>query len=156
MQIRVLAIGTRMPAWVDTAVDDYTRRLPPGFDLQWHEIRAEARSASGNPAAWMRREAARIDSARPPGSTLVVLDERGTDLDTAGFAQRLRAWQALARPVAILIGGPDGLAASLRAQAQESLRLSRLTLAHPLVRVVLAEQIYRAWSLLAGHPYHRA
>jgi 23S rRNA (pseudouridine1915-N3)-methyltransferase len=156
MQIRVLAVGTRMPAWVDAAVDDYTRRLSGSVDLQWREIRAEPRSAGGNPAAWMRREAGRIDSARAPGSLLVVLDERGTDLDTAGFAQRLRGWQEAARPVTMLIGGPDGLDPSLRAQAAESIRLSSLTLAHPLVRVVLAEQLYRAWSLLAGHPYHRA
>jgi 23S rRNA (pseudouridine1915-N3)-methyltransferase len=85
-----------------------------------------------------------------------VLDERGRDLDTPGLAGRMRAWQEDARPVAILIGGPDGLDPALKARADEAIRLSSLTLPHPLVRVLLAEQLYRGWSILAGHPYHRS
>jgi 23S rRNA (pseudouridine1915-N3)-methyltransferase len=155
MLIRVVAVGTRMPAWVGAAVDDYTKRFPPGFTVEFREVRAEARSNAGNAAAWMLKEAGRIEAALPAGCRLVVLDERGRDLDTRRLAERMRAWQEEARPVALLIGGPDGLDATLKARADESLRLSSLTLPHPLVRVLLAEQLYRGWSILAGHPYHR-
>jgi 23S rRNA (pseudouridine1915-N3)-methyltransferase len=155
MLIRVIAVGTRMPAWVGAAVEDYAKRLPPGFTFELREIRAESRTSGGNAAGWMRKEAARIEAALPAGAWLVMLDERGRDLTTAQLATRLRVWQEQARPVAILIGGPDGLDASLGTRADESIRLSSLTLPHPLVRVLLAEQLYRAWSILAGHPYHR-
>lgn len=155
MLIRVIAVGTRMPAWVGTAVDDYTKRFPAGFTVEFREVRAEVRSSTGNPAGWMQKEAARIEAALPPGARIVALDERGRDLDTRRLAERMRAWQEDARPVALLIGGPDGLDPSLKARADEALRLSSLTLPHPLVRVLLAEQIYRGWSILTGHPYHR-
>lgn len=155
MLIRVVAVGTRMPAWVDAAVGEYTKRLPAGIDLDWREIRPEHRVRGAGTVALMQKEAARIDSALPAACRVVALDEHGTDLDTPGFAARLRAWQEEARSVAILIGGPDGLDPALKARASESIRLSSLTLPHPLVRVLLAEQLYRAWSILAGHPYHR-
>lgn len=155
MLIRVVAVGTRMPAWVGAAVDDYLKRLPAGFTVEMREVRAEARSSSGSAAAWMQKEAARIEAALPAGSRIVALDERGRDLDTQKLAARMRAWQEDARPVAILIGGPDGLDPPLKARADETMRLSSLTLPHPLVRVLLAEQLYRGWSILAGHPYHR-
>jgi 23S rRNA (pseudouridine1915-N3)-methyltransferase len=155
MLIRVIAVGTRMPAWVQTPVDDYTARMPGDFRVEWKEVRAEQRSSRESPATWMAREAQRIRAALPAQANLVALDERGTDLDTRGFADRLRRWQLAARPVAILIGGPDGLEPSLKSQASERIRLSSLTLPHPLVRVMLAEQLYRAWSVLADHPYHR-
>lgn len=156
MLIRVIAVGTRMPAWVDAVVSDYTRRLPAGFSVELREVRAEARTGAGNAASWMQKEALRIDAALPAACRLVVLDERGRDLDTAGLAARMRSWQEDARPVAILIGGPDGLDPALKARADEAIRLSSLTLPHPLVRVLLAEQLYRGWSVLAGHPYHRS
>lgn len=155
MLIRIIAVGTRMPGWVSAAVDDYTKRLPAGFTVEVREIRAESRTGAGNAGAWMRKEAARIEAALPAGARVVVLDERGSDLGTVQLAARLRAWQEQAQPVAILIGGPDGLDPALKARAHESIRLSSLTLPHALVRVLLAEQIYRAWSILAGHPYHR-
>lgn len=156
MLIRVLAVGTKMPAWVQLAMDDYVTRMPPEIRVEWKEVRAEARSSRESAATWMAREAQRIRAALPGQATLVALDERGTDLDTRAFADRLERWQRAAQPVAILIGGPDGLDPTLKAQASERIRLSSLTLPHPLVRVVLAEQLYRAWSLLANHPYHRA
>lgn len=155
MLIRVLAVGTKMPAWVQHAVDDYGGRLPPEIRLEWKEVRAEGRSSRESVATWMAREAQRMRAALPEQATVVALDERGSDLDTQGFAQRLRRWREAGRPVAILIGGPDGLDPSLKSNASERIRLSSLTLPHPLVRVLLAEQLYRAWSLLAGHPYHR-
>jgi 23S rRNA (pseudouridine1915-N3)-methyltransferase len=155
MLIRVIAVGTRMPAWVQQGMNEYAGRLPPELRLEWREVRAEARGAGATPEVWMAREAQRIRDALPAGATTVALDERGADVTTRGLADRLRRWQDEARPVALLIGGPDGLDASLKAGAAERLRLSSLTLPHPLVRVVLAEQLYRAWSLNAGHPYHR-
>jgi 23S rRNA (pseudouridine1915-N3)-methyltransferase len=155
MLIRVVAVGTKMPAWVGAAVDDYSRRLPPDWRLEWREVRAEPRGASGHAQAWMQREAERIRAALPAGARRVVLDERGSDIDTHGLAQRIAHWRGDARPVAIVIGGPDGLDATFARGADETLRLSSLTLPHPLVRVLLAEQLFRAWSILAGHPYHR-
>lgn len=156
MRLRVIAVGTRMPAWVEQAVGEFSARLPAGFDLEWHEVRAAPRRRPPDPARWMRDEAARIEALVPAAAHRVVLDEHGRDLDTPALAQRLAAWREAARPVALLIGGPDGLDPTLKAGADETLRLSSLTLPHPLVRVVLAEQLYRAWSINAGHPYHRA
>jgi len=144
-----------MPAWVDTATSDYSSRLPPELGLEWREIRAEPRSASGSPAVWMQKEADRIRAAVIPGAWRVVLDERGRDLTTRQFALRLGAWRERGTPVTMVIGGPDGVDPSLRDEADELLRLSSLTLPHPLVRVMLAEQLFRAWSILTGHPYHR-
>ena len=155
MLIRVIAVGTRMPAWVTQAADDYASRLPPEIRVEWREVRAEPRSGRDSAEVWMSREARRIRDALPEGGHLVALDERGTDLDTRGFASRVQRWQRDARPVAIVIGGPDGIDAALKADAAERIRLSSLTLPHPLVRVILAEQLYRAWSVLANHPYHR-
>lgn len=151
----MVAVGTRMPRWVEEAVDDYTGRLPPELRVEWREVKAEPRSGAGDAATWMAREAQRIRTALPPAARLVVLDERGADLSTRELAGRLRRWQDDARAVAVVIGGPDGLDASLKAQADETLRLSSLTLPHALVRVILAEQLFRAWSVLANHPYHR-
>ncbi|MFO1197689.1 MAG: 23S rRNA (pseudouridine(1915)-N(3))-methyltransferase RlmH [Burkholderiaceae bacterium] len=155
LAIRIVAVGTKMPAWVQAGIDDYGARLPRDWRVEWREVRAEPRAAGGAAATWMAREAQRIRAALPAGARLVALDEKGDAPDTHAFAQRLSRWQQDARPVALLIGGPDGLDAELKAECAERLRLSSLTLPHPLVRVVLAEQIFRAWSLLAGHPYHR-
>lgn len=155
MLIRVIAVGTRMPRWVDEVVADYTSRLPSEWRLEWREVRAETRSSGGTPEVWMAREARRIREALPQGAHLVVLDERGSDLSTRDLAARMARWQENATAVALVIGGPDGLEAALKSEARERLRLSSLTLPHPMVRVVLAEQLYRGWSVLANHPYHR-
>jgi len=155
MRIRIVAVGTKMPAWVDAANADYLRRLPAEWRIEWREVRAEPRGTSGDVAVWMQREAARIRNALSDGARIVALDERGDDLDSVALAGRVRDWQRDARPVAIVIGGPDGLDRSLLAAADERIRLSSLTLPHALVRVVLAEQLFRAWSIGSGHPYHR-
>lgn len=155
MRIRVVAVGTKVPAWVDAAVGEYDRRLPPDWRIDWKPVRAEPRSAGGSAAQWMAREAARIRDAIPAGARIVALDERGADVDSPGLAARAAAWRRAGDPVAMVIGGPDGLDPSLRAQAAETLRLSSLTLPHALVRVLLAEQWYRAWAIAGGHPYHR-
>lgn len=155
MQLRVIAVGTKMPGWVEQAVDDYTRRMPPELRVEWRAVKAETRGASGSAAQWKSREAQRIADALPAGAHVVLLDERGDDLGSAQLAQRLARWQRLGRPVAILIGGPDGVDDTIRQRSDEALRLSSLTLPHALVRVVLAEQLFRAWSILENHPYHR-
>jgi 23S rRNA (pseudouridine1915-N3)-methyltransferase len=154
--IRIIAVGTKMPAWVNTAVDDYSLRMPAEFALQWKEVKAEIRGASGTSTQWMAKEAQKITEHIPQPCHRVLLDEKGKDVTTAQLSARLSIWRDQALPVAILIGGPDGIAPELKQTAHESIRLSSLTLPHPMVRVLLAEQLYRAWSILANHPYHRA
>jgi 23S rRNA (pseudouridine1915-N3)-methyltransferase len=155
MLLRVVAVGLKMPAWVDEAVDDYGRRMPPELRVEWRAVKAESRQGGGNAKQWQAREAQRIRDALPDGARIVALDERGDDLDSARLAERLGRWQQEAGAVALLIGGPDGIDPALKAASHERIRLSSLTLPHALVRVVLAEQLYRAWSINAGHPYHR-
>lgn len=155
MRIRVIAVGLKMPAWVDEAVGDFSRRMPPELRIDWKPVKAEARSTGASADQWRSREAERIRDALPAGARLVLLDERGSDLDSVRLASRLSDWQRDAQPIALVIGGPDGVDESIRSLASETLRLSSLTLPHALVRVLLAEQLYRAWSINAGHPYHR-
>jgi 23S rRNA (pseudouridine1915-N3)-methyltransferase len=156
LQIKIIAVGTKMPAWVESAVNDYSGRMPTEFALQWKEVKAEMRSSTSNAAQWMQREAVKISEQLPASCHRVLLDEKGKDLTTAQLAHRLSFWREQGLPVAIIIGGPDGVDPSIKQTANETLRLSSLTLPHPMVRVVLAEQLYRAWSILTNHPYHRA
>ena len=154
MKLQVLAIGQRQPAWAEAAWADFAKRFPPEMRLELKALKAEARHAR-TAAQCMAAEAQRIEAALPKGARRGVRDERGASLNTVQLADRLRAWRAEGRDVALLIGGPDGLDAALKAGADETLRLSDLTLAHAFVRVLLAEALYRAWSLHQGHPYHR-
>ncbi|MGB7306810.1 MAG: 23S rRNA (pseudouridine(1915)-N(3))-methyltransferase RlmH [Burkholderiaceae bacterium] len=155
MSLHVMAVGTRMPKWVQLGTDEYTRRMPTGLDVQWQEIRAETRSTSTSVATCMEREAQRIRRVLPKQAWLVLLDENGKRKTTREFADRLAHWQSIGRPICLVIGGPDGLSSGLKSEANDSLRLSDLTLPHPLVRIVLAEQLYRASTILDNHPYHR-
>jgi 23S rRNA (pseudouridine1915-N3)-methyltransferase len=154
MKLLVLAVGQRQPAWADTAWADFAKRFPPEMRLELKALKAEPRNAR-SPAQCMAAEAQRIEVALPKGARRVVLDERGTRTTTQQLAERLGAWRAKGRDVAFLVGGPDGLDSALKAEADETLRLSDLTLPHAFVRVLLAEALYRAWMLLQGHPYHR-
>ena len=154
MKLLVLAVGQRQPAWAEAAWDDFAKRFPPEMRLELKACKAEPRSQR-NEAQCMAAEAQRIEAACPRGARRVVLDERGTSVTTAKLAERLQRWRADGRDVALLIGGPDGLDPALKAGADETLRLSDLTLPHAFVRVLLAEALYRAWSVTAGHPYHR-
>lgn len=144
-----------MPGWVDEAYADFAKRMPRELPLELVEIKAEPRSVGKPAAVLMAAEAQRLRAALPPRCRRVILDERGADLTTRALAQRIENWQAGGEDVAILIGGPDGLDPALKQEAHETLRLSSLTLPHALVRVLLAEALYRATSLLKGHPYHR-
>jgi len=156
VKLLVVAVGVRMPAWVQAAWDDYARRLPADCALELREIKPEPRAGGKTPQQMMAAEARRIEAALPAGALRVALDERGQDATTAQLAARLEQWRAGGRDVALLVGGPDGLDAGLKRACDTALRLSSLTLPHPMVRVVLAEQLYRAWTILSGHPYHRA
>ncbi len=157
MRLGVVAIGQRQPAWADTAWDDFAKRFPPEMRLDIKALKAEPR-AGKSAVQCMATEAARIEAALQTfnkGVRRVVLDERGTRHSTMQLADRLRFWLGDGRDVAIIIGGPDGLADSIKARADETLRLSDLTLPHAFVRVLLAEALYRAWSVTQNHPYHR-
>ncbi len=154
MRITIAAVGTRMPEWAEQAVRDYLARFPRDFDVQLRQVRAEARR--GQPvAASLQAEQARLQAAAAGCDVLVALDERGADWTTARLAQQVGRWRDAAQHVCFAIGGADGLSDALKARAQLQLRLSSLTLPHALARLVLVEQLYRGWSILANHPYHR-
>lgn len=156
MKLIVIAVGQRMPDWVEQGWQEYARRMPADCALELREIKAEPRSGGKTAAQMMQAEAKRIDAAIPPQALRIALDERGKDLTTVKLAQELERWRGEGRDIAILVGGPDGLDATLKQSCHGMLRLSSLTLPHPLVRILLAEQLYRAWSVMTGHPYHRA
>lgn len=155
MRLVVVAVGTGQPRWVNEAFAEYARRLPRETPLELVEVRAEPRAAGRTVAALLAAEARRVAAAVPPAALRVALDERGRDVDTRGLAALLARWRQDGRDVALLVGGPDGLEPALRDGADSCIRLSSLTLPHGLARVMLAEALYRAASLLAGHPYHR-
>lgn len=155
MKIRLYALGTRMPAWVDEGYRDYARRLRRGWTLELVELPVAKRSARSPTARLVEEEGERLLAALPSRATVVALDERGTAMASAGLARRLADWQREGAPLALMIGGPDGLSARCLARASLRWSLSPLTLPHALVRVVVAEQLYRAWSILHRHPYHR-
>jgi 23S rRNA (pseudouridine1915-N3)-methyltransferase len=154
MKLLVVAVGQRVPDWAQAAWDDYAKRFPPELRLELKAVKTEPRSSKAT-ATLLAAERERIEAAIPRGYRVVVLDERGTALNTLALAARLKEWQLASDDVALVIGGPDGLDPAFRQAAHERIRLSDLTLPHAMVRVLLAEQLYRAWSVNAGHPYHR-
>ena len=144
-----------MPGWVEAGFDEFARRMPREMPLQLIEVKAEPRTTGKTVTAMMSAEATRIESALPPRCHRVVLDEHGRNIDTAELSRWLARWRERGDDVALIVGGPDGLAPSIKESAAESLRLSSLTLPHALVRPLLAEALYRAWTVLQNHPYHR-
>lgn len=154
MKLLLVAVGQRLPAWADDAYQDYAKRFPPDLRLELKAVKAEPRSGR-TAEQLMAAEATRIEAALPKGVRRVVLDEHASRLTTMQLAQRLTAWTHDGRDVALIVGGPDGLAPPLKASADEALRLSDLTLPHAFVRVLLAEALYRAWTVTINHPYHR-
>lgn len=153
MRLHLLTVSARQPDWVERGTAEYLGRLPREFACALVEIKPVARAAPSSDA--LAREGERVLAKLPRAAHVVLFDERGSSVDTAAFAQRLARWQEQHADVALLIGGADGHAPAVRAVAAESLSLSALTLPHGLARVVIAEQLYRAVSLLRGHPYHR-
>ena len=155
MKIFVVAVRGRNPRWVNEAFDEYAKRMPGTARIKLFEIRAEPRDSGKPPAALLEAEARRIGKAVPPGMGIVALDERGREFSTASFARWLGHRVDEGRDAAFVIGGADGLAPGLKEGAELLMRLSSMTLPHGLARVLLAEQLYRAASIMQGHPYHR-
>jgi 23S rRNA (pseudouridine1915-N3)-methyltransferase len=147
-------VGQRVPDWAQTAWDDYAKRFPHEIKIELKAVKTEPRG-SKTVEQLVTAERKRIEEAIPKGARVVALDERGTSLRTTALAQRLTDWQLGGGDVALVIGGPDGLDPEFRQAAHERVRLSDLTLPHAMVRVLLIEQLYRAWSINANHPYHR-
>ena len=156
MRLIVAAVSARPPEWVLAGWADYAKRMPRELPLELLEIKPEPRSTGKTAQAMMALEAARIEAQVPAACRRVVLDERGEAPTTQQLAERLAKWMASGGDVAFIIGGPDGLDPRIRQSAHETLCLSSLTLPHALVRVILAEALYRAASVIKGHPYHRA
>ena len=156
MRITVIAVGNRMPGWVEEGVQEYSRRLPREWKLQWREIPLAKRGADAAGPRLAQREGENILKAIPKGDRVIALDVGGKRLSTEQLADQLRYWQMSADNYSVLIGGPDGLSDACLQRASGRWSLSDLTLPHPLVRVLLAEQLYRAWTITANHPYHRS
>ena len=154
MKLVVVAVGQRVPDWAQTAWDEYAKRFPPELRVELRTVKTEAR-ASKTLQALYAAERQRIETAIPKGAHVVVLDEHGAALTTMALTERVKAWQSEGGDVALVIGGPDGLDPAFKRAAHERIRLSDLTLPHAMVRVLLVEQLYRAWSINANHPYHR-
>ena len=154
MRLLLMAVGQRQPGWADEAYEDFAKRFPPEMRLELKAVKAEPRGGK-SAEQLMAAEGQRLEAALPKSVRRVVLDERGDRVTTKQLAERLERWKGDGRDVAIFIGGPDGLHPDLKARADEMLRLSDLTLPHAFVRVLLAEALYRAWSVMEGHPYHR-
>lgn len=155
MRIALISASNKQPAWVRDGFEQYAKRLRGGCRLELAEVPLARRSTAGGVDRLVAREGERMLAAVPKGAHVVALDESGAGWTTRELAARLAAWMQGGRPVVLLAGGPDGLAPSCRDRADESWSLSALTLPHGLVRVIVAEALYRAWSLLQGHPYHR-
>ena len=144
-----------MPAWIEAGFQEYAKRMPPECRLVLKEIKPIERSSGKNAETVMAQERTRIEAALPKGGRVIALDEHGAQMTTVQLSQQLSIWQQQGGDVSFVIGGADGLDAEFKKNADMLLRLSNMTLPHGLVRVILAEQLYRAWSILRNHPYHR-
>ncbi|PHH57126.1 23S rRNA (pseudouridine(1915)-N(3))-methyltransferase RlmH [Coxiella burnetii] len=155
MKINVVAVGKRLPAWIKAGFQSYADRLPRDFDLNLIEIVAFKRSKGADLKKIMLQESQQLIDAVPKESEIIVLDRLGEEVDTPTLAQKLSQWRHENRSISLLIGGPEGLSATCIDKARWVWSLSALTLPHALARVIVAEQIYRAWSIITNHPYHR-
>ncbi len=155
MQIHIIAIGTRMPSWVNDGVAEYAKRMPLDFKIRFSEIPAEKRLKNSNLAKIMHIESEKLFAAIPSHDYKIALDRKGLALDTLDIAKNLGKFRDLGQNLSFLIGGPEGISEAVLGKVDALWSLSKLTLPHPLVRIVLAEQFYRAWSIISAHPYHR-
>lgn len=156
MKIQLLAVGQKMPDWVDAGYVEYAQRMPAEVRLELKEISAGKRGKNADVARILHDEGERLQAAIARGAHVVALDVKGKSFSTEQLAVRLGEWMQSGQDIALLVGGPEGLSAACRDLAHEHWSLSTLTFPHPLVRVIVAEQLYRAWSVLKNHPYHRA
>ena len=155
MQIHLLCIGNRMPDWVVAGYQEYAKRMPRECELRLREIPPGKRGKNADIDRTLSEEGLKMQASIPAGDRVVALDLSGVEWSTAQLAGALSRWLGDGRNVSLLVGGPEGLAPACLARADECWRLSALTFPHPLVRIILAEQLYRAWSILNNHPYHR-
>ncbi len=155
MRLSIIAVGTKMPAWVNDGVQEYSRRMPRELKIHWREIPLGKRGKDNNANLLTQREGEKMLKAVPSGDRVLALDVKGEAWSTEQLAERLSDWQMSGYNYSLLIGGPDGLSEAALARADMRWSLSALTLPHPLVRIVLAEQLYRAWTITVNHPYHR-
>ncbi len=155
MKLWLVTVGHKMPDWITTGFNEYAKRMPREARIELVEIKPEPRTTGKNVAQIMEAEAQRILATLPQDALRIALDERGTHLTTRQMSQQMQDWLRGGRDVAFIIGGADGLHESVKSSAQQLLALSAMTLPHGLVRILLAEQLYRAHSLLHNHPYHR-
>jgi 23S rRNA (pseudouridine1915-N3)-methyltransferase len=155
MQLVIAAVGHKMPAWIESGFGEYAKRMPPECRIQLKEIKPVERSGGKTAEIVMAQERTRIEAAIPKGARIIALDEHGKDITTVQLSRFLTQWQQDGRDVTFVIGGADGLDAGFKASADMLMRVSSLTLPHGMVRVLLAEQLYRAWSITQNHPYHR-
>jgi 23S rRNA (pseudouridine1915-N3)-methyltransferase len=156
LRIHLIAVGTRMPGWVEQSYADYAARLPRECSLHLLEIAPGQRGKNADIARAKQAEGEKMLKAIPRDAYVIALDEHGEALTSAGWSESLKSWMRMGRDICLLIGGPDGHAPEVLSRADRKWALSKLTLPHALVRVLVAEQLFRAWSLLANHPYHRA
>lgn len=155
MQLIIAAVGHKMPQWIEEGFQEYAKRMPADCRIVLKEIKPVERSGSKTAETVMALERSKIEAIIPKNAYIIALDERGKDLTSVGLSQQLRHWQQNGRDVVLVIGGADGLDAEFKAKADILIRVSSLTLPHGMVRVLLAEQLYRAWSITQNHPYHR-
>lgn len=156
MKLTLITVGTRMPAWVEAGVAEYQKRLPRDFELKLVEVPLAQRTKTTNLAQAIEKEGEACLRAIPAGDFVVTLDVKGRPLSTEALATKVGELRDVGRHLSLLVGGPDGLAPACLARGDASWSLSALTFPHPLVRIIVAEQLYRVWSLLNNHPYHRA
>lgn len=155
MQLVIAAVGHKMPAWIESGFSEYAKRMPPDCRILLKEIKPVERSGSKTAETAMALERSKIEAAVPKGARIIALDEHGKDLTSVQLSQLLKQWQQEGGDVTFVIGGADGLDAGFKKNADMLIRISSLTLPHGMVRVMLAEQLYRAWSITQNHPYHR-
>ena len=155
MRIRLISVASRMPRWVEQGYQEYAKRLPPELPLELVEIPLTTRGKSADVARLMRREGEQMLAAVQPGERIVTLEVNGRAWSTETLAEQLDSWRLDARIVNLMVGGPEGLPDEVTARSDQRWSLSPLTLPHPLVRILLAEQLYRAWTILNRHPYHK-
>ena len=155
MRIRLISVASRMPRWVEQGYSEYAKRLPAELPLELVEIALATRGKNADVARLMRREGEQMLAAVQPGDRVVTLEVEGRPWSTEALAEQLESWRLEARTVNLMVGGPEGLPAEVQARSDQRWSLSPLTLPHPLVRILLAEQLYRAWTILNRHPYHK-
>lgn len=155
MQIDLIAVGKKMPTWIETAVKEYTKRLPKNIQFKLIEITPAIRSKNNSAENYKQKEQENIEAALPSNSIIIALDERGQSISSQNLANQLQTWNDENQHISLIIGGADGLSEELKKKAKQTWSLSAMTLPHGLVRVMVVEQLYRAWSITQNHPYHR-